>query len=155
MVTIEQLAKSLEVSKVTIYNKLNSLNSKLKDHIKKENGVTFIDSEGVIIIKNSISPKKLAREETIKKNQEQEQEENKDVFQLKLIESLEKQVEDLKKDKEELNKQLNTKDIQIESLTKLNENSQVLLGQAQQKVLFLESNEQQKSSVRKWWRIWY
>lgn len=129
MNTIEQLASELKISKMTIYNKIKLMDDKLKGHILKENNVTLIDEVGSELIKNSISPKKFKRDETVKRKQEEQIEGNKDSFQFKLIETLEDQ--------------LKKKDKQIESLLRINENNQVLLREINTKLSVLEQPKEE------------
>lgn len=156
MQTIEQLSKDLDVSKITIYNKLKLLNDKLTNHISKENNITYIDKIGANIIKKSISPKKLKRDMTIKLKQEheenQQEQQEEEIKESKLINLLQKQIEDLrqdkesqiadlKRDKEELIKQLSIKDEQIKESSRLQENTQILLRQSQERLYLLEQKE--------------
>ncbi|MBF4695449.1 hypothetical protein [Fusibacter ferrireducens] len=48
------MARMLGVSKVTIYKKINKNKKTLKTHIHTRSNITYIDDEGVQIIKDSI-----------------------------------------------------------------------------------------------------
>jgi hypothetical protein len=53
--TVKQAASSLKVSARTIYNKINfQLKKELKAHVKTADNKTFIDDEGINIIKESL-----------------------------------------------------------------------------------------------------
>lgn len=54
MYKVIDVAKMFAVSKVTIYKKISSHKAELKGHIIKKKNITFIDDEGVEIIKNSL-----------------------------------------------------------------------------------------------------
>ena len=52
--TVAELSDMLGFSKVTIYNKINSLKTDLKPCIKHKKGITYIDDKGVLIIKRDL-----------------------------------------------------------------------------------------------------
>lgn len=47
MNTVKEVAAKLDVSQVTVYNHLKKLKKDIKDNIKKINGVTHINQEGI------------------------------------------------------------------------------------------------------------
>lgn len=55
MYKVIEVARILGVSKVTIYKKMDLLKKDLKSHVHKKKNVTFIDDEGVELIRSSIS----------------------------------------------------------------------------------------------------
>lgn len=54
MYKVIEVSKLLGVSKVTIYKKMEIFKKELKPHIHKKKNITFIDDEGVEIIKESL-----------------------------------------------------------------------------------------------------
>lgn len=174
--TITEVSKLLKISRVTIYKKIEKLTD-LQRHITVKNNNKYIDIEGIEIIKNSLDVNQRCKEFTplvdeknkvftpenieIKLNEDIHADVN--LFtsvQTDYINNLQELLNDLKKDKEkqieDLNKQINVKDLQIQSLTdalgtsqRLNENNQILLQQSQQKILFLEQVSDRKKN---WWR---
>jgi len=167
--TIAEVARCIGVSKATVYNKIQDFQNILESHIKVVKGIKYLDERGLHVIKDSIGVSK--NRNTILEpleSADEKQHETKNSSSLetletleRYVESLENQTEFLKKDKDNqiatLNEQLKVKDIQIHSLAdalsksqKLNENSQILLGQAQQKILYLEES----SNKNYWWQFW-
>jgi Leucine-rich repeat (LRR) protein len=149
---ISEIVDSIGVSKATVYNKLSSLKDILRNHVKVRKGVRYVDYEGFQIIKNSIGFSKeqytdfttpltenlIPEVENIDNIDDSSKLESLEIND-KYLESLEKQIEYLKSIITEKDKQLETRDLQINDMTKLVENSQVLLKQQQEKILFLES----------------
>jgi hypothetical protein len=72
----------------------------------------------------------------------------------KYTESLETQIGYLKSIITEKDKQMNSLNDALNTAQRLNENSQVLLRQQQDKIFFLESADNQKASSKPWWRVW-
>lgn len=159
---ISEIVDIIGVSKATVYNKIGSLQDLLRNHINIRKGVKYVDYEGFSIIKDSIGFSKVQYTD-LKEDPTKEPEtidisivsnkietlENND----KLIESLETQLEYLKSVIAEKDKQLEVRDTQIIGMTKLVENSQVLLRQQQDKILFLEdSNTKEQAKEKK--SIW-
>jgi hypothetical protein len=175
--TVYQVANMLDTSHTTIYKKLKNkeVYKQLSHCITKQGRHTYLSLEGIEILKKHIQPK-----ETVTNNLETEVKEEDtqlgktiDTVDLEmfinsletsskqLIESMAKQIEALKEDKLKLyeqlemkDKQLETRDTQIIGMTKLVENSQILLKQQQDKIFFLESGENQKETSKPWWRVW-
>ncbi len=58
MYRVIEVANMLNVSKVTIYKKMDLLKKELKPYIKKQRKITFIEAEGVEIIKKSLTYQK-------------------------------------------------------------------------------------------------
>lgn len=54
MYRVIEVAKMLGVSKVTIYKKINKNKKSLKPHVHTRSNITYIDDQGVEIIKDSI-----------------------------------------------------------------------------------------------------
>lgn len=55
MYKVIEVANMLGVSKVTIYKKMEQLKKELKPHIKKKKNITYIEAEGIELIKSSLS----------------------------------------------------------------------------------------------------
>jgi len=54
MYDIKTIALNLEVTVQTVYNHLKKNNKELKPHIFKSKGITYLDDEGLMIIKKSL-----------------------------------------------------------------------------------------------------
>ena len=169
--TIAEVSEKLNISKVTIYKKIKSLNHELKSFLTVKNGVKYLDDKGIEVIKNSIenfnqvnnnlnhelpeTSQSIANDEVLTELKELKK------SKYELVNQLKSEIESLKQDKHEyinlFKNQLETKDKQIEELNKaltqsqqLNENNQILLKQHQEeKVLFLENESQKEQSF---WR---
>jgi hypothetical protein len=153
---ISEIVDDIGVSKATIYNKLSSLKDLLRNHIKVRKGIRYVDYEGFRIIKNSIGFSKeqytdLKENLTLEPEYVGSVDDSSKLETLensnKLIESLETQLEYLKSVISEKDKQLSASQEQTANLTRLLENSQVLLKQQQEKILFLESPPKEKRSI--------
>jgi tRNA-dihydrouridine synthase len=147
MFTIEQVAEKIGVSKITIYNKLNKINDKLKEHVYIKDNTTMLDNDAVKIIKDSINPNKFKT----KKEQIKGQDAKEDIFLLKVIDQMQKHIDELRSDKEKLFRELEEqREIykkELEDQRKLHQNTQVLLQQAQQQALLIQN--QQEKELRK------
>lgn len=62
MYRIAKLAEMLNVATVQIHEKLILYKSELSSHICKENGVTFISDQGLLILKHAFEAEKLESE---------------------------------------------------------------------------------------------
>ncbi len=51
---IKTIALNLEVTVQTVYNHLKKHNKELKPHIFKSKGITYLDDEGLLIVKKSL-----------------------------------------------------------------------------------------------------
>ena len=156
----------LGFSKVTIYNKINSLKSDLKGCISKKKGITYINSKGLSIIRASLGLK--VDEDTLINDDEFKAEDtlnNEDIKQFKdienLVETIKKTVEtgqenyinSLLDQIEHLKEELNRKDEQLNNTLRLLENSQVLIKDNKEKILELESQEQkERRSFFNWFK---
>lgn len=56
MYRVIEVARMLGVSKVTVYKKISKNKKILKNHVVTRSNITYIDDEGVEIIRNSIEP---------------------------------------------------------------------------------------------------
>lgn len=155
--TVAEASEILEVSKVTVYNKLNSLKNELKPYIKHKKSILHIDDKGLLIIKKSLG---LTEVETTLKDEDYVKSSgaviNDSINQFKdvdyLIETVKKTVESgqekyidsLLSQIDLLKSELQKKDDQINNTLRLMENSQVLLKQEKEKVLMLESEDQKE-----------
>mgnify|MGYP003781737365 CR=1 FL=1 len=153
--TVAEISEMLGFSKVTIYNKINSLKSGLKGCISRKKGITYINSKGLLIIRESLGLKvdedTLINDDDIKATST---EDNEDIKQFKdinyLIETIKETIEtgqenyinSLLDQIELLKSELNNKDDQLNNTLRLLENSQILLRDSKEKILELESMEQ-------------
>jgi hypothetical protein len=159
--TVAEISEMLGFSKVTIYNRVNSLKSDLKGCIKVKKGITYINDKGLLIIRASLGLK--VDEDTLINDDEfkaASTEDNEDIKQFKdinyLIETIKKTVEtsqenyinSLLSQINHLQLELNKKDEQLNNTLRLLENSQVLIRDNKEKILELESQEQkEKKSI--------
>jgi hypothetical protein len=138
--SISEVSKRLKVSKVTIYKKIAKVNE-LRNHVKQLKEGKCITTEGIEILKQSLSVNQYVKpsQQELKPEEGNQETATELIVYKRLTETLEKQVNELKEDKENLYGQLGIKDKQIESLARLNENAQVLLKQQQDKILLIEN----------------
>ena len=164
--TVAEISEMLGFSKVTIYNRVNSLKSDLKGCIKVKKGITYINDKGLLIIRASLGLK--VDEDTLINDDEfkaASTEDNEDIKQFKdidyLIETIKKTVEtsqenyinSLLSQINHLQLELNKKDEQLNNTLRLLENSQVLIRDNKEKILMLESQEQkERRSFFDWFR---
>ena len=62
---VAQAAKKLGVSNQAVYKRLATVDERLRDHVFKENGITFLDSEAVSVLKEIFENSKLERVSTV------------------------------------------------------------------------------------------
>lgn len=147
--SVQEASKLLNISRVTIYNKIDKVKD-LHAHIKVKNNTKFITPEGIELIRQSIidnnQSKAFASEQTINQEiPEQKQDTSRVVngskpLQDDVIKLLKEQILDLQKDKENLHNRL-------EQQMNQHQNTQVLLRQAQDQVFLLESGNDKKEVV--------
>lgn len=153
--TIAEASEILSVSKVTIYNKLKALKKELKDHVRTKQGIKYIDTEGLEVIKVSMSGKVEGlndlNNEEVAATAEALNFEGLNAFN-KELKSLEKVIGILEKQLEEKDRQLERKDEQLKHNDKILENFQVLLREEQQNRLLLEERiNQVKEEPKSFW----
>ena len=143
MFKVIEVAEKLKVSKVSIYNKVNQNKDILKQHVKKVKSVTYITDEGLEIIEKLFCKDnefKTLNNDDNSLNNDTVKQDNSMVEEFKTlyderINDLKVQIDGLNKDKENLHQQ-------IDKLTELNKNAQILIKQEQDKVLLLESKKE-------------
>lgn len=123
MYNVEEVAKRVGVSKVTVYKKIKNLKKLEKFIVNKEDRVYILD-EGIKILKESInknkhSPNKINVEDEVSVE----------------LDSSKELINILKDQLKEKDIQLKEKDKQLNELINLNKNNQVLLKQQQDKEL--------------------
>lgn len=144
-IRIYDVAKQLNVSHTTIYNKLKNkeIYKDLKPFIKKSGKSQYISIDGINILKNFITSKGFDFKENISDfSQSCGNEDTPNFINLQetLLLSLQDRIKELEKDKEYLIAELESRNKHIETQSRLLENSQVLLRESsQQKLLLLES----------------
>lgn len=164
--TIAEISEELGYSKVTIYNRVNSLKGDLRGCIKHKKGVMYITDEGLLIIKKDLGL--IPDEDTLNSDDEFKAENidnNEDLNHFKdinyLVETIKKTVEtsqenyinSLLEQIELLKSELNKKDEQLNNTLRLLENSQILIRDNKEKILELESQEQkEKNGLFNWFR---
>lgn len=156
--TVTEAAKILNITRQSIYNKLNSLNDVLQPHISKKNNVKYLSNEAVEIIQKNING------EDVKSNLYNIDKELIDLYKNQ-INDLQNHVATIKSTYEEQIKNLtntyrtqieyikeesNKKTNQLENKDKLLENMQVLLKDTKEQVHLLENTKNKKSI----WHFW-
>lgn len=151
---VSEIAKAMGLSKVTIYNRVNTLQNELKPYIRHKKGVQYIDDKGLLILKKSCGLKvdddalqetaaSKAQEQDISDGLKQFESLNKSIESLKnsvnseYVQALKNQIEDLKTEIENKNRQLDAKD-------RLLENFQVMLQSERQSRLQLEAAREER-----------
>lgn len=136
MYMVSELSDLLGVSKVTLYKKL-----KLKDmeqYVIKKNNITYVDSMGIDVLKGHLTLKEDLQEEFKRVNYNTEDEVSSTIDNTDFKGLTEDYINSLKgvnaklwEQLQEKDKQINELLLRIESLSKLVENSQVLLREQQ------------------------
>ena len=144
---VVDVAKMLDVSKVTIYEKMKLLKKELKPYIKLKGNVKYVDTQGIEIIRKSLKDY-------------QEEENNFTNTLLNTEHDIEGSIENpyiqhLKEEIEYYRNQLKAKDEQINTHMELIQNFQVLIKQEQTKYLLLEEKykEQQEAPKGFWSKL--
>ena len=139
--SIKEALDMLDISRATFYNKLNRYGKELKPHMASKNGKKYISIDGIEFLKNLDNYIDEPDNCIDNLNNCLDGFDNSDNRRIMIL----------------LEEQLNVKDSQIKSLSdalavahKLNENNQILLNQAQQKILYLE----QANDKSYWWQFW-
>lgn len=156
MKDIKTLANDLQVSKETIYKKLNgTLQNELQQHKFKKNGKVYIDDVGEILILQSLRRENEEITDVCSETQKPPKESDivnnnvitKDIQNLELINVLKAQIEE--KDKqivtnfEHYKEQLQNKDNQIKELSNKNNELDTHLQELNNKLINIITGEQQ------------
>jgi hypothetical protein len=172
MYSISEAAKLIGVSRQSIYNKIDKEN--LQQYIKEtdkgkvitDKGFTilkrlfseYIDSKSKVIDSQDVSQSTDNQEEDIESNTTQNtieiHDSNTDNSQESFTNDMTLDyINSLKEEKEHLKSIISDQGQQIANLTRLLENSQVLLKQQQDKIILLESPEpKEKPSLWNWFK---
>lgn len=155
--TVTEISEMLGYSKVTIYNRINSLKKELKPYIKHKKNIIHIDDKGLLILKEDlglIDVKSTLNDDDTLNNENIDSNSNledfKDIsFLIKTINETvktgqENYINSLLNQIEILKSELDKKDDQLNNTLRLLENSQVLIKQDKEKILMLESKEQKE-----------
>jgi hypothetical protein len=146
--TIAEAAIKLEVSKNTVYNRLKGLQKDLKPFTRVVKGITYIDEEGIEIIRKAI----YVEGEEIQGNEEVEADTVNPFHTLQ-----EDYINSLKAEIEHLKTQLQVKDGQIQEQTELVKREQQLrLNEQQmskQSLLLLEEHTKEIDEKLTRWRM--
>lgn len=127
---VVEVAKMLNVSKVTIYDKINKMSKDLKPYIKLKGNVKYIDTQGIELIKQSLKDQQELNNDFTITEQDIEHKYNADIENT--------HIKHLTQEVEYLRNLLNTKEVQINSQMELIQNFQVLMKKEQEKYLLLE-----------------
>lgn len=145
MYKVIEVANMLNVSKVTIYKKMTQLKKELKPYVKKKKNITYIEAEGIEIIKNSLaqfadeqqpqlSELEIKKVEEAKKELESElQVKNEEIERIAT-----NHVMELENQLEYLNQQIRLKEESLKSKTELVENFKWIVKQNKESMAFVE-----------------
>lgn len=143
--TIKEILDILNISRATLYNKLDKNRHAFDGHISTRNGKKYISKSALSILQNIDNIQDIHQTtETIKDSLDNE-----------LLHILKAQICDLQQDKEKLYKELEIKNKQIEDQNRMLENNQVLLQQSHKKILYLETRDENKKLSSWWKKIFY
>jgi len=142
--TILEVSRQLSISRQAVYKKLETM-PELKPHIKIKNNTKYISEQGLELLRQSLNlvnqstdsqpETKIVDTETANLCSAKGTSDNQ-----ALIEALQKQITDLQSDKQKLY-------TQVENLTRLNENSQILLKSSNDRLIMIEAKTQQKKGI--------
>jgi len=139
MKSIKEMADMLDVSKMTVSRYIKTIGA---TEVAKDGQTLLYDDAVVTLVINGLSKNKKQYTVTIDDAVD---------FKVEYIKNLEESNNFLKKELEDKNKQLMSKDDQIESLqTILNQQQQLLLYEQQKNTKLLEENIENK----RWWQWW-
>lgn len=141
MYDVTQIAKALNVSKVTIYSKLKL--EEVKPYITVKNGKSFVNEEGLEVIRQTLKYTP-ADSDTSEENDISVTLEEVETLKENFIDSLKSQLDSLNSQLEFLKSQLQNKDEQLQNKDELLRNMQVLLKQDQEnrnRLLIEQENE--------------
>ncbi len=149
MYRVIEVANQLGVSKVTIYKKISLFKKELKPYIHKKRNITFIDDQGVEIIKESLIANHVIADSTDKDNQIDELNQALELHQSqvkllndRLIETEKAHMEDLQLLVSTLEAQVNLKKTQIESKNRLMRNFKDLVAYNKSQIKRIEEKIQ-------------
>lgn len=144
---VSEIAKELNLSKVSVYNRINSLQEQIKPYTRHKKGIMLIDDKGLLILKKSyglrVDENALNDTETCKASKQDIPKGVNDIETLnksietlnknlnsEYIQSLKSQVEDLKIELDKRDQQIIVKDHQIEVRDQQIDHFQVMLQSA-------------------------
>lgn len=144
--TINETLEVLKISRATLYKQINKHKTQLKTDIYMEKGRTFITESGLNFLKQCIdNPIHCLDNKDNVYIQSKQHIDNNTEDKNSIINILQKEIELLKQQILEkdtlLNNQLKEKDIQIQTLSKLLENSQILLKHEQEQQTKMLTNQ--------------
>ena len=145
MYSISEVAKMLSVSRQSVYNRLDR--TELIGHIHETDKGKMLTTVGIAILK-TMYPVKPDSQKTVSVQSEicqdlQNGQEPDSLFET-LLSSLKEQNDYLKSIISEKDRQLSAKEENTTNLTRLLENSQVLLKQQQERILLLEQPTEER-----------
>lgn len=149
--SIKETLQLLNISRTTLYSRFDKYKTELESHIYIKDGKKYVSTEGIHILmctdKLGDVPNNCPNNLDNVPNNYPNNLNNNNYNEIKslLMEQLaekDRQLDALRSDKDKviemIERQLETKDEQIHTLTELHKNSQLLLGQAQQKIILLD-----------------
>lgn len=154
MYRVIEVANLLGVSKVTIYKKISLFKKELKPYIHKKRNITFIDEEGVRIIKDSLVANHVIADSTDKDEYIEKLNQDLEVHQSqvkmlneRVIESERQHIEDLQLLITTLEAQVKLKRTQIESKNLLMKNFKDLIVNNKNQIKRIEKKIQEMDAV--------
>lgn len=148
-----EVANLLGVSKVTIYKKISLFKKEIKPYIHKKRNITFIDDEGVQIIKDSLVANQVIADTALKDEEiidlRQEVVENETHIKMlneKMIDVQRQHMEDLHLLVSTLKAQANLKRTQIDSKNQLIKNFKDLVAYNKEQIKRIEDKISQIES---------
>ena len=146
MYRVIEVANLLGVSKVTIYKKISLFKKELKPFIHKKRNITFIDEEGVQIIRDSLVANQVIADTALKdeqivelKNEVDENEAHIKMLNEKMIDVQREHMEDLQLLISTLKAQVSLKRTQIDSKNQLIKNFKDLVAYNKEQIKRIES----------------
>lgn len=131
---VSEIAKTVGVSKVSVYNKIKTINADILQSLwKREKGIIYYNIKAVDIIINAFNQNEYVPSENQNENESIEDNINDNEYREKYISELESEIKYLKE-------QIVIKDDLIINHVKLIENEQVLRKQDQQAITLLEED---------------
>jgi hypothetical protein len=165
-INIQDVAKQLNISRMTVYNKLKNreIYKELKPHLKTIKKVRYFDNKGIELLKKHITVKDSSKTENeIDSNNDLDDNSNDEYkklsegikdLQVNFINNLKDQIKQLQnqvneKDKQIMEhlKQLNTKDKQLDNKDELLRNFQVLLKNEQENIKLLKEDNKKNANT--------
>jgi hypothetical protein len=146
--SIEKAIEELNVAKSTLYYRINKCKKELGNNIYTKKRKTFISAEGIVILKSCDSPNGYPNDSPNSSDCRSDYKDSSNDY--KVLDLLKNENEFLKGQIDFLKDQILERDREIQTLSKLVENSQVLLQNEQQARMLLPAKENVVDRIKKW-----